>query len=331
MTGLSIVPELLAAIILALAFAWFFEDRISFNKGVLLGPYEWIFKTERKYYRLRRSVSDVTSLIFQNQEAVFKSIREEMDSPYFEESEEAKGRKERIRQAFKKVDFIKDPEFAFQTFVLGSLLHGRLLLYVISRKRDRKTGEPKPFPSGQTLVAKRPVMTISGFQSRRLVEGDFILLQKKHRIEGLLRRPTPVGIFVPDEDTEDRQLMVQMEKVAQPLHDFAVAIRTERQYGLLVKDLTRRLQSALSEQKRLINRLRTAGGESLADRKTTDWYERNTPKGTKIANSMTPVVMFLFPIIGGAAFEYLFRTNAILGVILGSALAMMLIGVRGGK
>jgi hypothetical protein len=293
-----------------------------------LGPYEWVLKTDRIYYRIRRSVSDVTFLIFQNQEAIIDSIKEELDSPYFEGSPDAQ-HKERIRNALKKVSILRDPDITFQAFMLGSLLHGRLLLYVISRKRDKKTGEPRPFPSGQALVAKRPVMTFSGLQSRRLVEGDFVLLQKKHRVYGLIGRPTPIGLFVPDEDAKDREVITHLERMAQPLQDFAVAIRTEKQYGTLLKDMGRRLKNSQAEQKRLINRLRTSSGESQADKRTTEWYERNTPKGAKIGNSLTPVIMFLFPVFGAAAAMYGLRVNPIIGVILGAALAMMIVGFRG--
>ena len=333
MNLLSLAPEALVAIIVLVGLAWLFEDRVGFSKGVRLGPYEWILKTatERVYYRMRRSVSDVSALILQDPADVLAEIKAELQSPYFKELEDTE-RKKHIESTFKKFDLnavLHDENFGIQAFVLGGLLRSPLLLYVMSRKKDKKTGEPRPFPSGQALVAKRAVVTLSGMQSRRLVEGDFYLLPKKHKFEGLLRKPTPVGLFVAEEDSNDRDLISHMEKITPALQDVAKGIRTERQYGIIVKDLSRRLKSALSEQKRLVNRLRTAAGDSMADKKTTDFYERRLPKGAKIGSSLTPVVLFAFPILGALVFEYGLHSNPIFGVIVGGSLVMVVLGTRG--
>ena len=327
----ALAPVAVVAVIILVGLAWLFEDRVGFNKGIRLGPYEWILKTDRIYVRQRRAVSDVSHLILQDPDPVFAEIKEELESPYFKELEDSE-RIKHIASTFKKVSLQKlfhDDDFGFQAFVLGGLLRSPMLLYVMSRKKDKKTGEPRPFPSGQALVANRPVYTLSGLQSRRLVEGDFVLLQKKHRIEGLLRRPTPVGLFVSEDDSNDRELISHMEKIASPLQDVASGIRTERQYGIIVKDLSRRLKSALTEQKRLVNRVRTLSGESMADKTTTKWYERGLPNGLRITNSFTPVAMFGFPIFGAAVFEYILHSNAIFGVIVGGSLAMVFVGARG--
>jgi hypothetical protein len=329
---LALAPEALVAIIILLGLVWFFEDRIAFNKGVPLGAWKLILKTDRLYYEKRCSITDVSHLVLQDPAPVITEIRDELASPYFKELED-EDRFKHIQSTFKRLsnldDLLHDENFGVQAFVSGSLLASPMLLYVMSRKKDKKTGEPKPFPEGQALVAKRRVLSWSGLIARRLVIGDFILLPKKQRIEGLFRSPVPVGLLVSDEDSNDRELMSHMSKIAPILQDVAAGIRTARQYGIIVKDLSQRLKKALSEQKRLVNRMRTLSGESQADKTTTKWYERGLPNGVKITNSFTPVAMFGFPIFGAAVFQYVLHSNAIFGVIVGGSLAMVLIGTRG--
>ena len=332
MNAFALAPEALAAVIVLLVLLWFFEDRIAFNKGVPLGAWKLILKTDRLYYEKRCSMTDVTSLVLQDPAPVLAEIKDELASAYFKELED-EDRFRHIQSTFKHLnnldDLLHDENFGVQAFVSGSLLGTPTLIYVASRKKDKKTGEPRPFPEGQALVAKRRVLSWSGLIARRLVIGDFVLLPKKQRIEGLFRGAVPVGLLVSEEDSNDRELIKHMDKIAPVLQDVAAGIRTARQYGIIVKDLSQRLKKALSEQKRMVNRIRTLSGESQADKTTTKWYERGLPNGVKITNSFTPVAMFGFPIFGAAVFEYVLHSNAIFGVIVGGSLAMVLIGTRG--
>lgn len=329
----ALAPDAVVATIMLVGLAWFFEDRVGFTKGgVPLGPYRLILMTERIFFEPRRAVTDVTHLVLQDPAPVIADIKDELASPYFKELEDEE-RFKKIQTTFKHLsnldNVFHDENFGLQAFALGGLLRSPMLLYVASRKKDKKTGEPRPFPSGQALVAKRPVITWAGLQARRLVMGNYAELPKKQKIEGLFKRPITVGLLVPDEDSNDRELMSYMGKIIPVLQDVAAGIRTARQYGIIVKDLTRRLKSALSEQKRLVNRQRTMAGESMADKETTAWYEGQTSKGRKIMNSTTPIVMIASPVVGVAVAEYGLHSNPITGAIIGALLAVVLLGTRG--
>ena len=330
MTLFSIAPESVVAVIVLIALAWLFEDRVGFNKGVILNPYEWILKQNRIYFRRRRAVSNVTHLIFQNSAPILAEIRKELASDEFKDANDAKQVKE-IQSAFNKVDLesvFHDENFGLQAFVLGGLLRSPMLLYVISRKKDEKTGDPRPFPSGQELVASRPVISGFGLRSRGLVEGNFVLLPKKQAMEGLFRRAVTVGLFVSDDDSRDPDLISWMEKIAPALQTVAIGVRTEIQFGIIVKDLLWRLKESRSEVKVVMNDMRTLKGRSMADTETANFYRSGLPNSKKITNAFTPVAMFGFPIFGAAVFQYVLHSNAIFGVIVGGSLAMVVIGTR---
>lgn len=319
----TLLSLILVLVVVCLGLLWLFEDRFAFNKGIILGPFEWGLIVGKLLYSIRRNVSNITHLMsLDDRLEVLQALQEETKNPYFEEMH-GKDQIGKIQRAIKQASVLDNPDVGFAAFVLSSILHPRMLVYVIYRKRDPKTGEPTPFPETQTLVARKSVWTMSGLQSRRMVRGTFLLLQNKHTLEGIFPKPVHVGLFIPVEDSQDKGVLQYLGKIAEPLHNLAAAIRTEKQYGPLVKDLSARLVHARSELKRAQSDARANAGKELSDNKTVRWYNKHARRGEKINDTKTPFALYTAPILGALLFQYGFQINPIFGVVLGVTVAML--------
>ena len=300
-----------------------FQDRFGFNKGMRLGPYEFVLRCDPYYERRRKSVNDVSAIIFKDREALIETLEKEAAGPYLEAGvDEKEGLLMNLRK-FNPNNLTHSNDFDIGAFVLSSLMGSKMLLFVMYRSINPITGAAKPFPSGHALAARKAVATSGGFLTRRLIEGQFYRFTKDTTwtFEGLGKMR--VGYFIPDDDISAANIRPSVEKLLAVSSALYSALPSVQQYGALVKSLkedSKRLTRLVKEYLQEINRL---GGRARSADKTVEAISNMTKGSRRISSSMVPVLLYTAPIIGAAVFQYGFNSNPIFGVILGTTIAMM--------
>ncbi len=315
----SVAVALVAAIIILL---WLFQDRFGFNKGIRLGPYEFILDDSPYYYRKRRSVNDVTSVVFKDKERTIEMLTEEVNGPFWEDA----NHREELLLFLRKVkpdSLTHSGEYDIGAFVLSSLMGPKMLAFVIYRAVN-PDGSPRPFPSGHSLSSPRAVFTTAGLLTRRLILSFYFKFPKTTTLnfEGLGKRMN-CAFLLPYDDVEVESLRPSLMKLLEVSTKLYSTIPSVARYSALLKskddDLKRQTRIA-NEYLAQINKL---GGRINAQQEVVDYLTKDA-KGTKrYARPMVPVVLYLSPIAGAIIFQYGFDSNPIFGVILGATIAVM--------
>ena len=320
---ITIIGSIAVALVLAtIIVLWIFQDRFGFNKGIRLGPYEFILDDSPYYHRKRRSVNDVTSIVFKDKERTIEMLTEEVSGPFWEGEQ---NRKE-LLLFLRKVDpnsLTHSGEYDIGAFVLSSLMGPKMLTFVIYRAVG-PDGAPKPFPSSHSLASPRAVFTTAGLLTRRLVLAFYFRFPKTTTMnfEGLGKRMN-VSFLLPYDDAQIESLRPSLMKILEVSTSLYAAIPSVERFSALLKstkeDLKRQTRIA-NEYLAEINKL---GGRINAQQEVVDFMTKKA-KGTKrYARPMVPIMLYLSPIMGAIIFQYGFDSNPIFGVILGTTIAVM--------
>ncbi len=312
----------LAFIIAIIGLLWIFQDRFGFNKGIRLGPYEFILDESPHYYRKRRSVNDVTPIVFKDKERTIEMLTEEVAGPFWEGEQ---NRKE-LLLFLHKVDpnsLSHSGEYDIGAFVLSSLMAPKMLTFVIYRAVG-ENGAPKPFPSSHSLASPKAVFTMSGLLTRRLVLAHYFRFPKSTTVnfEGLGKRMN-VSFLLPYDDVNVESLRPSLKKLLEVSTSLYAAIPSVERFSALLKSTQEDLKRQTRISKEYLAEINKLGGRINAQKEVVDFLTKDS-KGTKrYARPMVPIALYLSPIIGAVVFQYGFQTNPIFGVILGTTIAIM--------
>jgi hypothetical protein len=333
----SIIPIVIALVVVFYAVLWFFDAFFSVPHGRHKGPYTLVLKQPPEIQEVRKNITDITEYIFREwgpKEQLFKQIVEAIEGGSFKMDDKTRQAIVSKLKSMKPDEMIlassSNTDYRLQVLATRSLLGGKGIIWVLSRRRFKDSGDAKVFPEDYALIAERNAFTLQGAMTRGFIEGlYFPSVARIEKIPGIGRN-LKSGFFIPDIDKNDAELVETGRNLATLMSQVYPYIPTVGAYEREIKGLKRQIEVVTEEAKELRRRIHKMHAYWKADSESEKALDKLSKKTAqqKVSSWTSGISIMVIPTLGAIVLGVLFYSSlvgAVVGAFIGSLLVAFLV------